>query len=61
MENIFTCLRIFSSEAYFDEHLAVFHAMYILDCLKQDTCKTALGDYFLPPKELHEGKFSTCF
>ncbi|OWF46937.1 telomere repeats-binding bouquet formation protein 2-like isoform X2 [Mizuhopecten yessoensis] len=47
--------QIFSSEAYLDEHLAVFHAMYVTDCVKQKNgSKIPLGDYFLPPKDVQQ-------
>ncbi|XP_033749422.1 telomere repeats-binding bouquet formation protein 2-like isoform X2 [Pecten maximus] len=47
--------QIFCSEAYIDEHLAVFHAMYVSDSAKQKNgTKLPLGDYFLPPKEVQQ-------
>ncbi|XP_069138395.1 telomere repeats-binding bouquet formation protein 2-like isoform X3 [Argopecten irradians] len=47
--------QIFSSEAYIDEHLAVFHAKYVSDAVKQsDGTKIPLGDYFLPPKDIQQ-------
>ncbi|XP_060078434.1 telomere repeats-binding bouquet formation protein 2-like [Ylistrum balloti] len=46
---------IFSSEAYIDEHLAVFHALYVSDAVKQKYGpKILLGDYFLPPKDIQQ-------
>lgn len=47
--------RLYDSQAYLYEHLAIFHAAYIDECVENESCKhVAVGDYFLPPKELHE-------
>lgn len=47
--------RIFESNAYLDEHVAVFHPNYICECVKQNNMKAVvLGKYFFPPKDIQE-------
>ncbi|KAI0242932.1 hypothetical protein LSAT2_010472, partial [Lamellibrachia satsuma] len=44
---------LYKTEAYLDEHLAIFHPAYIDKCLEEgDTKKVAVGQYFLPPSDL---------
>ncbi|KAL5018381.1 hypothetical protein ScPMuIL_004103 [Solemya velum] len=48
-------IRIFESEPYFSEYLAVFHANYISACVGAgDTKRVTLGKYFLPPQQVAE-------
>lgn len=48
-------LRIFDSAAYLDEHLSVFHANYITECVKKGSMEVvALGKYILLPTEVQE-------
>lgn len=47
--------QIFKSEPYRNEHLAVFHARYISDCIKANgNHDIPVGKYFMPPKEIQE-------
>ena len=46
--------RIFTSEAYLNEHLAVIHPKYISDSIASGT-KTTLMSYKLPPEEVYQG------
>ncbi|KAK3578284.1 hypothetical protein CHS0354_010488 [Potamilus streckersoni] len=47
--------EIYVSEAYLDEHLAVFHPNFINQCWKAGDVKAvAVGKYFLPPKEIQQ-------
>ncbi|ESP00546.1 hypothetical protein LOTGIDRAFT_149761 [Lottia gigantea] len=44
---------LYKSNAYLNEHLAIFHSQYIVDCLQNgDTRNIVLGRYFLPPLPL---------
>ena len=58
MNDIFFTLllifRIFTSEAYLNEHLAVIHPKYISDSIASGT-KTTLMSYKLPPEEVYQG------
>ena len=56
-DTFFTLLlifRIFTSEAYLNEHLAVIHPKYISDSIASGT-KTTLMSYKLPPEEVYQG------
>ncbi|KAK7478407.1 hypothetical protein BaRGS_00030332 [Batillaria attramentaria] len=45
--------RVFSSEEYQNEHLAVFHSRYISDCVRAgNRSKVVLGKYYLPPPDI---------
>ena len=46
--------RVFTSEAYLNEHLAVIHPKYISDSIASGT-KTTLMSYKLPPEEVYQG------
>ncbi|XP_045216489.2 uncharacterized protein LOC123566446 [Mercenaria mercenaria] len=44
---------IFESEAYLEEHLAVFHPNYIKECVKRGHIEqVTLGKYFFPPEDV---------
>ncbi|KAH3837265.1 hypothetical protein DPMN_110648, partial [Dreissena polymorpha] len=44
---------LFLSEAYLEEHLAIFHPNYICECVKKGNTKdVVLGQYFFPPKDV---------
>ncbi|XP_060556026.1 uncharacterized protein LOC132716722 [Ruditapes philippinarum] len=46
-------LSVFDSEAYVEEHLAVFHPNYIKECVKRGgTDQVILGKYFFPPGDV---------
>ena len=52
------CWSLYKTEAYLDEHLAIFHSSYVDKCVeKGDIKKVALGKYFLPPLELQKGTY----
>lgn len=47
--------RVFQSQAYISEHLAVFHSRFIDDSVHAgDRSKVVLGRYFLPPHDILE-------
>ncbi|XP_013380855.1 uncharacterized protein LOC106151954 [Lingula anatina] len=46
---------IYQSHAYYNEHLAVFHASFIDECIRAKSVKRVnLGLYLLPPKEVQD-------
>ena len=56
VELILYCYSLYRSPAYLEEHLAIFHASFIQDCLMAgDVNNVALGAYFLPPPNLNHG------
>ena len=53
-----TCLlsSLYKTQAYLDEHLAIFHPAYVNKCLEEaDIKKVAVGKYFMPPAEIQKG------
>ncbi|CAH1796605.1 unnamed protein product, partial [Owenia fusiformis] len=47
--------RLYNSDAYLIDQLAVFHASYVNECVrKRGMNNVILGRYFLPPSEVHE-------
>ena len=51
--------RLYDSSAYLKEHLAVFHAALIDECVSKGGIKMAApGKYFLPPAELHKRRLN---
>lgn len=48
-------VSIFESEAYMDEHMAVFNADYIIDCVKKkNRASVPVGKYHLVPRGIEE-------
>ncbi|KAL4228060.1 hypothetical protein ACF0H5_013496 [Mactra antiquata] len=46
-------ISVFESESYIDEHVCVFHASYVSDCVKKGNSKDViLGRYVFPPSEV---------
>ncbi|XP_041371351.1 telomere repeats-binding bouquet formation protein 2-like isoform X2 [Gigantopelta aegis] len=47
--------RLYQSDEYLNECLAIFHASYINQCVKEeDVGKVVLGKYFLPPTDIQK-------
>jgi len=51
---------LYKTQAYLDEHLAIFHPAYVDKCLQEaDIKKVAVGKYFMPPAEIQKGSLSS--
>ena len=58
--NVFISLRLFGSRDCVRNHLAIFDAAYIDECVQVgDVHKVAVGNFFVPNTRLNEGK-SNC-
>lgn len=48
---------LYKSQEFLHDHLSIFHASFIDECVKVKSCKrVVVGRYFLPPSELHDGQ-----
>lgn len=51
-------LRLYTSEQYLCDCLAIFHASYIDDAIMAgDVRQICVGEYFLPPYDLYLGEY----
>ncbi len=55
--NVCLARRLYESADYLHDHLAVIHPAFIDECVRMGgPHSVVLGQYFLPPAELHNGK-----
>ena len=55
--SILYIFRVYESDAYIKEHIAVFHASYIDECVhRNNLTRVAIGKYLLPNSNLQKGE-----